>query len=100
MTIEMQETIKKETNRCPHDLAYLATGTSGNQPKCKINYSGGRNVLYLLHPMDIFRVHIELSLETELYVPAQFIIIFVTQRGNNLIAIQCCKISQGRNRTQ
>lgn len=34
----------------------------------------------LLHPKDIFRVHIELSLETELYVPAQFIIILITQR--------------------
>ena len=48
MTIEMQETIKKETNRCPHDLAYLATGTSGNQPKCKVDYSNGKNVLILV----------------------------------------------------
>jgi len=47
MTIEMQDNIRKETNRCPHDLACLAAGKSDNRPKCKVNYSNGKNVLVL-----------------------------------------------------
>ncbi|MFH1974561.1 MAG: hypothetical protein ABIJ52_03245 [Pseudomonadota bacterium] len=48
MAIEVPDTIKEETHRCPHDFTRLATTPSGNQPKCKVNYSGGRNVLYLV----------------------------------------------------
>jgi len=48
MTIEVPDNIKKETNRCPHDLSYLATVNSGNQLKCKVNYSNGKNVLDLV----------------------------------------------------
>lgn len=48
MAIEVPDNIKKETNRCPHDLACLATVNSGNQLKCKVNYSNGKNVLFVV----------------------------------------------------
>ena len=48
MAIEVPDTLKEETYRCPHDFACLATVSSGNQPKCKVDYSNGKNVLILV----------------------------------------------------
>jgi hypothetical protein len=48
MTIQVPDTIKKEANRCQHNLACLATGACGNQPKCKVDRVVGKNVLFLL----------------------------------------------------
>ena len=48
MAVEVPDTIKKETYRCPHDFTCLATTPSGNQRKCKVAYSIGKNVLSLV----------------------------------------------------
>jgi hypothetical protein len=42
MAVEVPDTIKKETYRCPHDFTYLATAPSGNWKLnsylCKYNF--------------------------------------------------------------
>lgn len=52
MAIEVPEMIKKETYRCPRELGCTATAPGGNQPKCKVDFSGRRNVLFVAASKD------------------------------------------------
>ncbi|RPH50705.1 MAG: hypothetical protein EHM85_09490 [Desulfobacteraceae bacterium] len=47
MNIEVPETVRQQTNRCPYNFACLAAGIHGGKAKCKIDYINGRNVLIL-----------------------------------------------------
>ena len=43
MSIQIPESVRKITKKCPHDFACLSTG----QGKCKVHYADGKNVLFL-----------------------------------------------------
>jgi len=47
MSIEVPDAVKLETNRCTRYFACLSTGGSSDQAKCKIDYSDGKNVLFI-----------------------------------------------------
>ncbi|OQW98489.1 MAG: hypothetical protein BWK74_04455 [Desulfobacteraceae bacterium A6] len=47
MGIEVPDAVKLETNRCTHNFACLSTEGSSGQAKCKIDYSDGKNVLFI-----------------------------------------------------
>lgn len=47
MDIEVPDTVKQETTRCRHNFACLNAEGCRDHGKCKIDYSGGKNVLIL-----------------------------------------------------
>jgi len=47
MSCDVPDAIKKETDRCRHNLECLSTGSCPDPAKCKVNGSFGKNVLLL-----------------------------------------------------
>ena len=48
MSVQVSDSVLKETTKCPHNLSCLEAGQCGDYPMCEVDYPDGKNVLFLV----------------------------------------------------